>query len=146
MDNLSPDDRIKTMRAVKSKSTGVERTLRAMLAGMHLSGWRANASDLPGKPDVAFDRQKVALFVDGCFWHGCPICSRPLPVSHHEYWQAKIAANVARAERAETALTSDGWRFVRIWEHEIRRESTRKPVRSRLREELDKEEEAALSG
>jgi DNA mismatch endonuclease (patch repair protein) len=137
-DNLSPDDRKKTMRAVKSKATGLERTLRAMLAGMHLSGWRANASDLPGKPDIAFDRQKVAVFVDGCFWHGCPICLRPLPVSNHEYWETKIAANMARAERAQIALASDGWRFVRIWEHEIGRDGARGVVRSRLREAVKK--------
>jgi DNA mismatch endonuclease (patch repair protein) len=138
-DNLSPDDRKKTMRAVKSKATGLERTLRAMLAGMHLSGWRANASDLPGKPDIAFDRQKVAVFVDGCFWHGCPICLRPLPVSNHEYWETKIAANVARAQRAEVALVSDGWRFARIWEHEICGHSNRNLIRVRLREILSKE-------
>ena len=139
VDNISPDDRKKTMRAVKGKATGLERTLRSMLAGMHLSGWRANAADLPGRPDVSFDRQKVAVFVDGCFWHGCPSCCRPLPVTHHAYWEAKIAANVARAEVTATAFASDGWDVIRIWEHEMRRRSTRNPVRSRLRQALGKE-------
>jgi DNA mismatch endonuclease (patch repair protein) len=135
-DNLSPQDRLKTMRAVKGKGTGLERSLRAMLAGMGLSGWRTNASDLPGKPDVAFDGQKVVIFVDGCFWHGCPICRRPLPVAHHAYWEAKIAANVARSQRTATALAADGWEVVRIWEHEIKRQTTRESVRTGLREAL----------
>jgi G:T-mismatch repair DNA endonuclease (very short patch repair protein) len=72
-----------------------------------------------------------------------PICLRPLPVSNHEYWEAKIAANMARAERAENALASDGWRFVRIWEHEIDRHSNRIPIRARLREILSEEGDRA---
>lgn len=71
-DNLKPDDRKKTMRAVKGKGTGLEKTIFAMLAGMRLGGWHKNCGSVTGKPDVVFLDQKVAIFVDGCFWHGCP--------------------------------------------------------------------------
>jgi|GEM_PF-2184282 len=85
-DNLSPEDRRRTMQAVKSKATRIERKLWSMLAGMRVRGWRKNAADLPGAPDVAFNELRLALFVDGCFWHGCPVCKRPLPATRRDYW------------------------------------------------------------
>src|SRR3989337_2102654 len=72
MDNLSWEDRRRTMRAVKSKRTGPERRLRAMLAARGFRGWRANPPGIAGKPDFAFPAECVALFIDGCFWHSCP--------------------------------------------------------------------------
>lgn len=68
------------------------------------------------RPDVVFTRCKVAVFVDGCFWHGCPD-HQHIPKSNHEYWVPKLAANVERDRTVNRALTSQGWRVVRIWEH-----------------------------
>jgi DNA mismatch endonuclease, patch repair protein len=119
-DNLSPADRRRTMQAVKGKGTRIERRLFAMLAGMGFSGWKQNVAEITGKPDVAFLDLQVALFVDGCFWHGCPVCKRPLPVTNREYWERKIGRNVERAKSQNRELRQTGWTVLRIWEHEMK--------------------------
>lgn len=131
-DNLKPEDRAKTMRSVKTKNTGLERSVASMLAGMHLRGWRKHVKELPGKPDIVFEAERVAIFVDGCFWHRCRICNRPLPKTNVDYWVRKINNNVRRASDADEKLTHDGWRVVRIWEHELKNETFRSEVRLRL--------------
>jgi DNA mismatch endonuclease (patch repair protein) len=136
VDNLSVDDRRKTMRAVKGSQTSLERCLFSMLAQMGLHGWRKNAKDILGKPDVVFDKGRVAIFVDGCFWHGCPICKRKLPASNREYWERKITRNIQRGESYNQLLSVSGWIVIRIWEHEIRNPSSRSAIRARIREAL----------
>ncbi len=136
-DNLSPEDRKRTMRAVKSKSTGPERRFRSMLAGLGIQGWRLNYQDAPGKPDFAFPDHKIAVFVDGCFWHQCPACDRPLPVTNHAYWRRKINRNVERDKYNMQELTTAGWRVLRIWEHEIRKGSDLRPIADKLQSILD---------
>jgi len=126
-DNLKPDDRKRTMQAVKSKGTRLEKRLFAMLSGMGISGWKKNVKNIAGKPDVAFLNQKIAIFVDGCFWHGCPYCQRKLPETNHEYWERKIKRNVELAESYNEQLSCDGWTVIRIWEHEIKDTATLKP-------------------
>jgi DNA mismatch endonuclease (patch repair protein) len=69
------------------------------------------------RPDVVFTRWKVAVFVDGCFWHRCPDHSNT-PKRNTEYWIPKLQANVDRDQRVDTALAIDGWTVVRVWEHE----------------------------
>lgn len=69
------------------------------------------------RPDVVFAKAKVAVFVDGCFWHGCPTHATT-PKSNTSYWGPKLAANEARDRRVDAALASEGWRVIRIWEHE----------------------------
>lgn len=118
-DNLKPDDRVRTMQAVKSKGTGLERRLFAMLAGMGINGWKKNVTSIIGKPDVAFPEQKIAIFVDGCFWHGCPHCRRKLPKTNRAYWTRKIKRNVELAIFYNKQLNQNGWTVIRIWEHEI---------------------------
>lgn len=137
-DNLTPADRRKTMRAVKSQGTKPERRLFSMLAGMGLKGWRKHANDVIGKPDVVFDQEKFAVFVDGCFWHGCPHCKRPLkPQTNREYWERKIQRNMERANKYNRQLSEQGWKVFRIWEHEIRDSSCRKEIRRKLRQKLE---------
>lgn len=131
------------MRAVKGKGTGLERRLFAMLAGMRLHGWRKNADDVIGKPDVVFDELRVAVFVDGCFWHGCPVCQRKLPETNREYWERKIQRNVERDRLRGATLEENGWRVVRIWEHEMRPGPTRAGLRARLREAIAEGERGA---
>lgn len=118
MDRISPADRSHVMSRVKSRDTRPEMALRRALRSIGLSGYRIGRS-LPGKPDLAFGRSKVAVFVDGCFWHRCPVCFRA-PKSHLEYWERKIRSNVERDRKASAALLSLGWLPLRIWEHEIR--------------------------
>ena len=108
------------MRAVKSKGTKLERQLWAMLAGMKLKGWKKNVQTISGKPDVVFPDHQLALFIDGCFWHGCPYCKRKLPVTNQEYWVKKIKRNVALAEQHNQQLQQEGWTVLRIWEHDMK--------------------------
>lgn len=118
-DNLSPVDRRKTMQAVKSQGTKLERRLWGVLARLGLRGWKRNVKEIIGTPDVAFPDQKVVIFLDGCFWHACPVCRRKLPGSNREYWERKITRNVTRARMLNRQLRRDGWLVIRIWEHEM---------------------------
>ncbi|MEW6581192.1 MAG: very short patch repair endonuclease [Actinomycetota bacterium] len=75
------------------------------------------ASGVRVRPDFAFTRANVAVFVDGCFWHGCPEHGNA-PRANSDYWRAKLARNCARDERVTAALEAGGWTVVRVWEHE----------------------------
>jgi DNA mismatch endonuclease (patch repair protein) len=120
------------MQAVKGKNTSLERALFSMLVGMGLKGWKKNVGDVPGKPDVVFDRRLV-IFVDGCFWHGCPTCRRKLPVTNREYWERKISRNVQSARKVDKTLAEMGWKVIRVWEHEVMDKRKRGAVRRRIR-------------
>ena len=109
------------MKANRRTDTKPELALRHAL---HRLGYRYRKDhrlDLDGgrrvRPDIAFTARKVAVFVDGCFWHGCPDHAVP-PKANADWWQEKLAANVARDQRSKAALAQDGWLVVRIWEHE----------------------------
>lgn len=138
-DNLKPEDRRKTMQAIKGKGTGLERCLFSMLAGMRLQGWRKNANDIVGKPDLVFDNERVVIFVDGCFWHGCPHCQRKLPKTNQEYWERKIKRNIELALLNNQQLLDEGWTVIRIWEHEIKDLVVRQTIRKKIRNALAKE-------
>lgn len=79
-----------------------------------------HARTLPGVPDFVFGREKIVVFIDGCFWHRCPTCARTLPATNRAYWSSKIAANVKRGVQINTQLGDLGFQVVRIWEHELR--------------------------
>ena len=76
-------------------------------------------SGLPGSPDVVFPRARLAIFLDGCFWHGCKQC-RSIPVTNRAFWVAKLQGNMKRDERADSGLRAIGWKVMRIWEHELK--------------------------
>jgi DNA mismatch endonuclease (patch repair protein) len=118
-----------TVRSVENKSTELE--LVALLRKNGITGWRRRQA-LPGKPDFVFRRQRVVVFVDGCFWHGCPRHLR-LPATNASYWQNKIARNRARDRAVVRVLRASGWRVVRIWEHALKVPA---PVLRRLKTEL----------
>lgn len=125
MDHVSPEMRSAIMRAVKSRgSRSTEKRLRAAMVANGLRGWRMHADELPGKPDFVFPKAKVAIFVDGCFWHGCPKCYRR-PHSRQDYWDAKVQYNISRDRRNRAQLRRLGWRVVRVWEHEIKADPAR---------------------
>jgi DNA mismatch endonuclease (patch repair protein) len=77
---------------------------------------------LPGRPDFAFRSQKVAVFVDGCFWHSCPRHGRA-PESNQEYWLPKLARNGRRDRRVSRILRRMGWKVIRLWEHDLANDS-----------------------
>lgn len=82
-----------------------------------IKGWRRNRP-LPGKPDFVFPKLRIALFVDGCFWHRCPKCYHK-PATNADFWEAKIGRNVERDKEVNLELKKRGWKVVRVWEHEL---------------------------
>jgi len=105
------------MARVKGKNTGPELKLRRALWAAGVRGWRCHRTTVPGKPDLAFGRSKVAVFVDGGFWHGHP--SKYWPGRSGPYWDAKIARNQARDKRVDQQLQQMGWTVVRLWDFEV---------------------------
>jgi DNA mismatch endonuclease (patch repair protein) len=85
-----------------------------------IKGWRRHTA-LPGKPDFTFRKHRLALFVDGCFWHGCPRHCR-IPKSNRDFWTRKIFGNIERDKKVFRLLRKSGWKVLRIWEHELRDE------------------------
>jgi len=136
VDNLKPEDRKKTMQAVKGKGTSLERRLFSILAAMGLKGWKKNVSEVAGKPDVVFDAKRVAIFINGCFWHGCPHCRRKLPETNREYWKRKIRRNITLAKFNNQKLLNDRWTVLRIWEHEMRNPADVDKIKSEIRHAL----------
>lgn len=109
------------MRSIRSNGTKPETLMRLALVRYKLQGWQMNNSELPGKPDFIFSQQKLAIFVDGCFWHGCKHCYRR-PKSNKSYWDAKLLSNRKHDIKSKKKLLSRGWRILRLWEHEVREE------------------------
>jgi len=103
-----------------SGNRSTELRLRVRLASHKISGWRINAKDIYGKPDFVFDQQKVAIFVDGCFWHGCK-AHRNIPTTNKKFWTEKIEGNKRRDKAVTRKLRKNGWTVIRFWEHEVRR-------------------------
>jgi DNA mismatch endonuclease (patch repair protein) len=95
-----------------------EARLRAALVCSGLRGWKLNSSTVFGKPDVFFPLRSVAIFVDGCFWHGCPQCGH-VPNKNRDYWRAKFRKNRARDRKVTAQLTEAGVKVVRFWEHDL---------------------------
>ncbi len=109
------------MRAVKNRRVkSTELALRARLAAAGISGWRMYDFELPGTPDFVFPAARVAIYVDGCFWHGCPRCYRR-PHSSQAYWDQKVSLNRCRDARVNRAMRRLGWIVRHIWEHDLRR-------------------------
>lgn len=104
------------IRGKGNKST--EQRMIALLRAYGITGWRRHYP-VPGKPDFVFRNERVAVFVDGCFWHRCPRCFRT-PTSNAEYWVPKIDGNVRRDRRVTRELRQRGWHVMRIWEHCLR--------------------------
>ena len=117
-----------SIRSAGNRTT--ERAFVALLRSAHITGWRRNVL-LPGKPDFVFRSRRLAVFVDGCFWHGCPKCYR-LPSDNRRYWRAKVLSNRLRDKRVARALRLGGWNVVRIWEHQLERPHGQHAVLSRI--------------
>lgn len=119
-DTRTPDQRRRIMAAVRSRDTTPELRLRKALYALGVRGWRCHYRRAPGRPDLAWPARKVAVFVDGAFWHGHP--SKHRPGRSGDYWDHKIARNVERDREVDRKLDELGWAVERIWDFEIRRD------------------------
>lgn len=104
------------MQANRGKDTKPELTLRRLLREAGHPGYRLHWKKAPGHPDIAYPGRKLAIFVNGCFWHRCPYCSPPSPKSHSEYWASKFAVNRERDARNKAELAAMGWTVLVVWE------------------------------
>lgn len=133
-ENISPA-RARTMSAIRGKhAKSTERALRMILTRAGFRGWKLHP-DLPGKPDVYFPREKIAIFVDGCFWHGCPRCGH-IPKTRTAFWRAKIARNRKRDVKNTRKLRFAGLKVIRIWEHALSASTRSRLVVNRIRKLL----------
>lgn len=127
------DARTRSQLMAKVKATGnkgTELKLMRVFRSHKIVGWR-RGSTMSGKPDFAFPKLRTAVFVDGCFWHGCPKHAT-WPKGNAAFWMKKIEGNIARDRRVNRELRGMGWRVVRIWEHELARKNERRLL-ARLR-------------
>lgn len=137
LDRFDGATRSRVMRRIKSRGTKTtEWKFRSLLMRSGIRGWGiGHDSDLPGGPDVVFLRPRLAIFLDGCFWHGCRRC-RSIPTTNRAFWKAKIQGNMERDRKVVRMLGAMGWRVMRIWEHELATDSDgvlRKVLVGRLR-------------
>lgn len=108
------------MRGNTANDTSPEILLRSALWKSGIRGYRKHLQHLPGRPDVAFPRHRLAVFIHGCFWHRCPKCNILIPRTNTSYWEEKLRRNVERDQRVFGHLEQLGWRTMRLWECEIR--------------------------
>jgi DNA mismatch endonuclease (patch repair protein) len=120
-DTFSKAKRSQIMRAVSSTNNKLTEIRMLRILRRHgITGWRRHLP-LPGKPDFTFRSQRVVVFVDGCFWHGCAKHLR-IPMSNRPYWEKKISSNIIRDRMTTFQLRKSGWKVLRVWEHDLRRE------------------------
>lgn len=124
-DVFTPEKRSAVMARIRNTGNrDTELRMVALFRAHRITGWRRGQS-LFGKPDFVFRRERVAVFVDGCFWHGCPKPKHaPLPKNRAEWWAAKLARNKRRDATVNQMLRDAGWTVVRVWECELTRQFT----------------------
>lgn len=133
-DRLTRTQRSWNMSRIRGRDNKeTEGVILSLLRRNGITGWRRHLK-LLGRPDFAFIDKKVALFVDGCFWHGCPRHSN-LPKSNRTFWKRKFITNKERDLFVSITLRSKGWKVVRIWEHELTHQ-TQQRVISRIKKAL----------
>lgn len=119
-DTLSKEKRSALMAKVRSKGNrSTELKALSVLETSGIEGWVQHPPDIPGHPDFYFPEERVAVFVDGCFWHACPRCGR-IPKTRVEFWSTKIAGNRRRDRSLTRALRKSGYHVMRVWEHGLR--------------------------
>lgn len=119
-DRLLPEERSANMSRIRAKDTAPELLVRSTL---HRLGYRfrLHRADLPGTPDLVLPKYRIAVFVNGCYWHRHPGCKYAYtPKSNVEFWQSKFAANIQRDALAVRSLELRGWRAMVVWECETK--------------------------
>lgn len=129
-DRFSEEKRSAIMRAVKSKGNkSTEIRLITIFKELNIKGWR-RCYNVKGHPDFVFIKKRIAIFVDGCFWHGHGC--RKMPISNNSYWDAKIGKNIERDAAVTRIFEARGWSVIRIWECELAK-SKREYLMEKLR-------------
>lgn len=133
-DRITPEARSRLMSKIGPKNTGPELLVRSLL---HRMGYRfrLHRKGLPGTPDIVLPGRSVAIFVNGCFWHGHACKVGKMPKSRLDYWGPKIEANIARDAKKRRQLRRLGWRTIVVWECGIKDEEK---LAARLRRHLDR--------
>jgi DNA mismatch endonuclease (patch repair protein) len=119
----------RVMSANRARGTQPELSLRRALWRAGIRGYRLNWEKAPGRPDIAFPSRKIAVFVNGCFWHSCPYCRPNLPKSHSTFWKQKFAKNVYRDKINILQLRRAGWKVLTIWECQLKKNMQRSVAR-----------------
>ena len=112
----------RVMSANRAKDTVPELALRRALWSSGLRGYRLHRRGIPGRPDISFGGRRVAIFVNGCFWHRCPHCKLEMPRSNTAFWRAKFERNQERDARKTRELEALGWKVITVWECEIKKD------------------------
>jgi DNA mismatch endonuclease (patch repair protein) len=110
----------KVMSSIRAKNTKPELILRKALYHNGLAGYRLHWKKVPGRPDIAYPGAKIAIFVNGCFWHRCAHCNPSFPKTHVEFWAAKFERNIERDQRKVKELEEKGWAVFVFWECQIK--------------------------
>ena len=119
MDKITPENRSKNMSAIKATSTKPELFVRSYLRKNGVT-YRCNVHNLPGRPDIAIQKYRLAINVHGCFWHGHKNCKKfRLPKTNTEFWKVKIESNIVRDSRNREWFLSRGYQYWEIWECEL---------------------------
>lgn len=114
------EQRSRNMAAIRSRGNkSTEIALATLLRQQNITGWRRHYKKLPGTPDFVFPQKQIAVFVEGCFWHGCPKC-KPSPKSNVGYWKNKIENNIRRDKKNRALIKKRGWIVIRVWEHQLK--------------------------
>jgi len=119
----------RVMSANRAKDTHPELSLRRALWNEGIKGYRINWNKAPGRPDIAFPARKIAIFVNGCFWHNCPYCHPSLPKSHRAFWKKKFRNNVRRDKEKILELERGGWKVLTIWECQLKKDLKQSVIR-----------------
>ena len=118
MDDLTPEQRRKNMEHIRSKVTSIEIKLRKALWHEGIR-YRKNYKVLPGKPDIAITKYRIAIFCDSSFWHGRDFEKKKPVATNHQYWDAKIRRNMERDNEVNQQLRAAGWTVLRFWDIDI---------------------------
>ena len=125
MDVFTKVKRSQVMARIRSRGNrSTECVFAAMLRRSRISGWKLHCSGVAGKPDFYFKDRQLAVFVDGCFWHGCPKCFQA-PRQNAPFWAAKIGGNRKRDRRVTRSLRNEGIEVIRLWEHDLQRRTVK---------------------
>lgn len=119
MDKLNQKQRSECMSRVKGKDTGLEKFFRKSVSASKIKGYRLN-TNITGRPDLYFPKYRIAVFVDGCFWHGCPRCYIR-PETNKNFWADKVKKNMNRDKVVNAILHKDGTKVVRFWGHDVKK-------------------------
>ena len=119
MDTVSKQERSEIMSKIRSKETKLEKSVWKILSENGIK-YRKYRSKCFGKPDAVITSQKIVIFIDSCFWHGCKKHCR-MPATNKKYWISKIKRNKERDKEVNEHYKKTSWKIVRIWEHEIKK-------------------------